>query len=286
MRAAADLPFTKMSAGGNDFIVLAAERAEEIGDLPRWVEEVCARGMSVGADGVLIVGPDDEADARLVHYNADGGRSDLCGNGARCAARWARRHGLGGDPLRLRTDVGILDATFPDADQVRLQLGLSCPRPELRRLALPGGTIESGHFLLVGIPHLVIRVEDCETVDVEGRGRALRWHQEFQPDGTNVSFVAPASRGGLHIRTFERGVEGETLACGTGCCAAAVVAAELGWCEPPVVCHTRSGVALEVGFRDAGEGYEDLTLCGEARIVYEAQLSPEAMALPRPVAPA
>jgi diaminopimelate epimerase len=265
-----------MSGGGNDFLVLDQESAPHPEDLSDWVRSVCRRGLSVGADGVLLVSPSTSADVRLLHYNADGGRSQLCGNGTRCAARWhRRRHGDG--PVTLETDAGTIEARFPEEDQVSLLLPFGCTGPERRHVPLDQGPAVTGYYLEVGIPHFVVPVESLDGVDVEDTGGALRRHALFAPQGTNASFVLPLADGGLDVRTFERGVEAETLACGTACVAAAVVAVEQGWSREPVVCHTRSGIRLTVDLQRAAGGYQELRLQGDARFIYEGRLDAEAV---------
>lgn len=269
--------FTKMSGGGNDFVVLAQEVAPPEADLAEWVRCVCRRGLSTGADGVLVLGPSSTADVRLVHYNADGGRSSLCGNGTRCAARWTRRQRGPVDHVTLETDCGPVEARFPSDEQVSILLPFACRAPQPRRVQLEGAAAVEGYFVEVGIPHFLAPVESFEDVDVEETGGAIRRHAMFAPDGTNVSFLVRGDDGSLELRTFERGVEAETLACGTACVAAAILAVERGWSRAPVVCHTRSGLELQVGLEGSAEGYRGLRLQGDARFIYEGNLAPEAL---------
>jgi len=266
-----------MSGGGNDFVVIAAEVAAVIPDLRSWVRAVCRRGLSVGADGVLVVGGAPGGTVSLVHYNADGGRSELCGNGARCAARFARDRGWGGEPLRIKTDAGVVEAAFAGNGEVTVRLGAACGRPQRFDLDLAAAGRVSGFFVRVGIPHFVTRVDAIATAPVTVAGPAIRRHVAFGNDGTNVSFIAPRADGSLDIRTFERGVEGETLACGTGCMAAAAVAVGEGWTSSPVICHTASGVDLTVALIGTEGGFEGLTLQGDARLIYAGRLHPEAL---------
>lgn len=269
--------FTKMSGGGNDFVVLAREVLPRDTDLAVWVRRVCRRGLSAGADGVLVLGPSSTADARLMHYNADGGRSSLCGNGTRCAARWTRRQRGPVDCITLETDCGPVEARFPSGEQVSILLPFRCRAPQPRRVELEGAAAVQGYFVEVGIPHFVTPVESFEGVDVQETGGALRRHAMFAPRGTNASFVARCDDGSLEVRTFERGVESETLACGTACVAAAILAVERGWSRAPVVCHTRSGLDLRVELEAAAGAYHGLRLQGDARFIYEGHLAPEAL---------
>ena len=274
----APLPFTKMSGGGNDFIVVEAGAAESLTDLPGWVRRVCRRGMSVGADGVLVVDASGAADIRLEHYNADGGRSSLCGNGTRCAARWALLRGLGDRELvRVHTDAGPVDARPAGDGRMAMRLGWACEPPETRRVELADGSAVAGFFLDVGVPHFILAVPEVSEAPVCARGAEIRRHPAFAPEGTNVSFVAPRPDRALDIRTYERGVEGETLACGTACVAASVVAVAQGWTRSPVVCHPRSAIPLVVEVESREGQYVELTLSGDARVIYEGALSPEAV---------
>jgi len=274
---AAELPFVKMSGGGNDFVVIAAEVAAAIPDLRTWIRSICRRGLSVGADGVLVVGGSSGEEVSLTHYNADGGRSELCGNGARCAARFAHDQGWGGEPLRIRTDAGTVEASFAANGEVTVRLGVACGRPQRVDLDLAAAGAVSGFFVRIGIPHFVTRVGAIATAPVSVAGPAIRRHAAFGGDGTNVSFIAPRADGSLDIRTYERGVEGETLACGTGCMAAAAVAVDRGWSSSPVTCHTASGVDLTVALVGTESGFEGLSLAGDARLIYAGRLHPEAL---------
>lgn len=271
------VPFTKMSGGGNDFLVVEAGDLADLPDLGLWIRSVCRRGLSVGADGVLVMEGGIGTGARMIHYNADGGRSSLCGNGSRCAARWAHQHGWGGDPLTLETDSGPVVARFPAPGRASVRLSLTCAAPEPRRLELGEGGVAEGYFLSVGIPHFLEPVRSLEEVPVGSRGRQLRSHRTFGAAGANATFLQVGADGSLHLRTFERGVEAETLACGTACLAAAILAVDRGWSRAPVICHTRSGLDLIVGMEQVDGGYTGLTLEGDARVIYRGQLTGEAL---------
>jgi diaminopimelate epimerase len=269
--------FTKMSGGGNDFLVLGEDQAPPEPERPAWVRRVCRRGLSVGADGVLVLGESPAADVRLVHYNADGGRPELCGNGARCAARWARLRRGGDGPLTLETDAGPVEARFPSPERVAIRFPFRCGRPRAQRLDL-GELALDGFFLEVGIPHFLAPVESLEDYPVHRRGRRVREHPDFGARGTNATFLSRRDDGSLDLRTLERGVEAEVLACGTACVAAAVLAVDRGWSRSPVVCHTRSGIDLVAGLRGTEAGFEDLSLEGDARVIYRGNLHQEALA--------
>jgi diaminopimelate epimerase len=261
--------FYKMSGSGNDFVMVNAMR-EPPGHLAdaSIIQALCARATGVGADGIVFLEPSDAADYRMTYLNSDGSRADLCGNASLCSARLATELEIVRSPeFRVETDAGVLGARLLDeGPEVDLQ-----PVTEVRP-GLPF-RLESGErwigFALAGVPHLVVRVDDVEMVDVVGRGRPLR-HERSLPHGANVNFVAPDGRGGWRIRTFERGVEGETLACGTGSVATAILLAEAGEAEGSVALTTRSGRVLRVRLRRDRTGWHP-SLSGEARLVFEGR---------------
>lgn len=267
--------FFKMSGSGNDFVMFDA-RNEAPGALedPVVIQALCARGTGVGADGVVFIQrPDaDTRDAfRLRYYNADGSRAELCGNATLCATRLAAELGVAnGDGMRLETDAGTLAARMvgalpevdvPVVDQVSADAGI----------ALEAGERRIG-FAVVGNPHLVVRCDDVERVEVMRRGRALRLDPTRQPSGANVNFVSPGADGRWRIRTYERGVEGETLACGTGSVATAILLAVWGECGGQASFVTRSGRELLVTIRADGSRWRP-SLRGEGRLVFTGELA-------------
>lgn len=263
--------FFKMSGSGNDFVFVDA-RKEPPGPLglPEVVDAICRRGTGIGADGMVFLEESNRADVRLTYLNSDGTRADLCGNATLCTARLARELGIvnGTDEFAIETDVGVLRARFKgDRPEIDLQ-----PVSQVRQdagLGLEEGERRMG-FALVGVPHLVIVVDDLEAVDVVGRGRPLRRHSSLSA-GANVNFVTPSGDGTFAYRTYERGVEAETLACGTGAVAIAVLLSEWEMATGPVRIRTRSGRELRV--RLSGPPQERTpSLSGEARLVYRGQL--------------
>lgn len=312
-RALPSLPFTKASGAGNDFVIVPAEGAPPS---ERTIRAWCSRALSLGADGVIRLGREEvatspssddmasaeQADVRMVHWNADGGRSELCLNGSRCAARlafelgWARS-----DTLRLRTDSGVLvcrrsadqriELRLPDAlggapRVVELSVELSDPQP-----TAPGSALSTSHRFrawhsALGVPHLVVPWGDLASLPIETLGPALRFHAELGPAGANVNFVRTVSPRHLEIRTYERGVEGETLACGTGAVASALAGFAAGELQWPVRVGTAGGFVLEVDRRpDPAAGGEPASfLAGDARIIAWGRLGREAEELPEPPA--
>ena len=263
--------FYKMSGSGNDFVVVDAttEAADDLLN-PVTVQAICARATGIGADGLVLLQPSRQADFRMTYLNSDGSRADLCGNASLCATRLASELGVlkgAGREYRMETDSGVLDVRLlDDSPEVDLQ-PVSEVRAELP-LRLEDGERRIG-FALAGVPHLVVRVDDVSTVDVVGRGRPLRSHESL-PAGANVNFVSPDASGGWRIRTFERGVEGETLACGTGSVATAILLAEWGEASERVALSTRSGRILKVRLIRLPNGWQP-SLAGEARVVFEGR---------------
>lgn len=261
--------FFKMSGSGNDFVFVDT-RHEPAGPLatPDVVSAICSRGTGIGADGVVFVEGSALASVRLVYLNADGSRADLCGNATLCTARLSRELGIVGDgEFTIETDVGVLGARFrgntPEIDlqpltQVSTDAGIPLG-PGERRMG----------FALAGVPHLVILVDDLDTVDVVGRGRPLRRHRSLEA-GANVNFVQESPDASFRYRTYERGVEAETLACGTGAVAVAGLLRTWGLASGPVTLRTRSGRRLGVRFGKSGAGAKP-SLSGEARIVYQGR---------------
>jgi diaminopimelate epimerase len=261
--------FYKMSGSGNDFVMVNAMR-EPPGTLAesKVIQAVCARATGIGADGIVFLEPSQSADYRMTYLNSDGSRADLCGNASLCSARLAAELEIvRGPEFAIETDAGVLGARLLDeGPEVDLQ-----PVTDVR-LRLPF-RLEPGErwigFALAGVPHLMVRADDIATLDVVGRGRPLR-HERSLPQGANVNFVAPDGLGGWRIRTFERGVEGETLACGTGAVASAILLAEMGEVADQVTLTTRSGRPLTVRLRRAADGWYP-SLSGEARVVFEGR---------------
>lgn len=261
--------FYKMSGSGNDFVVVDATRepADRLA-VPASIQAICARATGIGADGLVLLEPSNLADYRMTYFNSDGSRGEMCGNASLCSARLASELGLlRGGEFRIETDAGILGARLlDDGPEVDLP-----PVSEVRT-ALPF-RLEHGErwigFALAGVPHLVVRVDDVSTVDVVGRGRPLRNDPSLHA-GANVNFISADASGGWRIRTYERGVEAETLACGTGSVSTAILLAETGEASDRVALTTKSGLALKIRLTRMTEGWQ-ASLAGGARIVFEGR---------------
>ena len=248
------LPFTKMHGAGNDF-VLVDDWPAAFTPAPAAIAAICSRRRGVGADGFILLRPPSTPDAhvRMLFYNSDGSRAAMCGNGGRCLARFAVETGHAPDVLRVETDAGILDAALLAPSLVRLQL--PPPRPTVPPLSLdtPAGPL-TFHSLDTGVPHAVAFLPpsatpaDLDALPLPALGPLVRRHPHYAPAGTNVDFALPdPASSALRLRTYERGVEAETEACGTGAVAAALLAASLRLLPPgPVTVHTAGGTLLTV----------------------------------------
>jgi diaminopimelate epimerase len=264
------LRFTKMNGAGNDF-VLIDNRSGGHSLSSGQVAQLCDRHRGVGADGVLLVeAPAGKADFRMRYYNSDGGEAEMCGNGARCFARFVNKITGAFSDLRFETPAGTIQART-EGDLVTL--AMSPPHDlTLRRTIEIGGMKLSTHSMNTGVPHVVTFVDDIESTPVQHWGAQIRFHPAFQPNGTNANFIKEIGPGKLAIRTYERGVEAETLACGTGVTAAGLIYAALSEATSPVRLLARGGDWLEVGFRRAGTGFEEVTLKGPADFVFEGSI--------------
>jgi diaminopimelate epimerase len=228
----------------------------------------------VGADGLILIETSDRADFRWQFFNADGSEAEMCGNGGRCAARFAVLKGIAGPTLTFETLAGILSARV-EGRGVKLEM----TKPQ--GLKLDEDIPVDGKFLRVsslntGVPHAVTFVEDIEGWDVSRMGKALRTHPHFSPSGTNANFVQIEREDLLRVRTYERGVEDETLACGTGLVASSLIAAFKGLVRSPVSVQTRGGETLRVHFDIEGQTVKSVLFEGEVHIIYEADLWEEA----------
>lgn len=265
------IPFTKMSGAGNDFIVID-NRYDLLGgmDLPGLVRRLCPRRISVGADGILLVeSPTNGSHFRMRYFDADGSENTMCGNGARCLARFAHLTGIAPRSMTIETDAYPVVAVVLENEMVEIEMG----QPHDTRLdlevALNGKKFEA-HFIHTGVPHIVCYVENLSSYDVRSLGAALRHHPHFAPEGVNVNFTQGLGGNRLSVRTYETGVEDETLSCGTGVAAASIVSYLKNMVKPPVEVQTRGG-CLQVDFKE-GEGVSHLRLKGKAQVIYEGSL--------------
>jgi diaminopimelate epimerase len=267
------LQFTKMNGAGNDFVVVD-NRGLSLNLSRGQIIRLCDRHRGVGADGLLAVEParNGAADFRMRYYNADGGEAEMCGNGARCFARFVNRlHDFTLSSVRFETMAGVIGAEFA-GDAVRVRMSDPGGVSLNERLVVNEREL-AVHSVNTGVPHAVVFVPDLESVDVIRDGAALRYHGRFAPKGTNANFVAVIAPGRIAIRTYERGVEGETLACGTGTVACALVHHLLDRAPPPVEVRVRGGDALMIGFSERGGTFTDVTLTGPGDIVFDGEIT-------------
>ncbi|WP_291321333.1 diaminopimelate epimerase [Desulfonatronospira sp.] len=262
--------FFKMQGSGNDFILWDNTALQ----LPResmsiWAKTLCPRGFAIGADGMIFLEPSGLPDFDFIwhFFNADGSRAEMCGNGSRCAARLAYRLGLAGKEQVFGTDAGAIRAQVKDKGKVRVQL-TSADNLQLHNLL---NFVEDPpvnvHSVNTGVPHAVVICDDVQKVNVLGLGRQIRMHQDFSPAGTNVNFIQIKDRGHIFLRTFERGVENETFACGTGAAASVVVAAALGLCADSVQVITSGKELLNIELQD-----DSIFLTGKADFIYQGMV--------------
>ena len=260
------IKFWKMHGARNDFILIDNRAGEFPVEDREFVTHIAARHSGIGAEGVILIEPSVSADFRMHFFNPDGGEAEMCGNGARCAALLAHELGVADETMTIETAAGQLRAEVL-LNSVRLWM----TAPE--QWSLDGALdVEGRHltygFVNTGVPHVVMRTGNVQDVDVKAVGAAVRRHRNFAPVGTNVNFMQIQPQGDILVRTYERGVEAETLACGTGVTACALVAAKNGWANFPVLVHTRSGDMLTVDGELTEDSVKNVTLTGPAEHVF------------------
>ena len=268
------IPFVKMSGAGNDFVVIDNRDSIIPHELTNFLRKICQRRVSIGADGVLLVEESDLADFKMCYFNSDGKEVETCGNGARCISLFAYLNGIAPDKMCFETKVGIYQSEVIKSN-VRVRLG----NPTQVRLNFPLQLNDGVHnvsFASTGVPHVVFLVEKLEEIDVTYVGTQIRYHKDFEPAGTNANFVQVRSNQEIDVRTYERGVEDETFACGTGSVAGVVILAVNGKVSSPVKVNTLSGFPLTVYFNLAGGEVQDIYLEGDARFICEGQISESA----------
>lgn len=268
--------FTKVVASGNDFVIVDNRKglgargqgpgAEVRGSGVDWsdfAKKICVRRTNVGADGLLLLENSKTADVKMRVFNPDGGEVEMCGNGSRCVALYCnKKH------IKIETKPGILEAELSSKNMVKVKMTDPSGLKLNFKINLKGKDYEV-HFINTGVPHVVHFTDDIDNFRVKEIGRLIRYHADFQPAGTNANFARFVDKKTIALRTYERGVEDETLACGTGACASAIIAAILGKVSPAVDVETKSGEVLTVYLDKKGDIVKDVYLEGEARIVFE-----------------
>ena len=255
--------FTKMHGAGNDF-VLVDDRAGSFPCDRRILAAIGARGTGVGCEGIILVQGSDRVDFRMRFFNPDGSEAELCGNGARCVAAFAREIGAAkADKMRFETLAGDVGAEIVGSGLVRVEM------PQPKDLC--------ANFVNSGVPHCIVSVENLEKTDVEGEGRRIRYSKEFAPAGTNVDFVTYHAPDRVDIRTYERGVEAETGACGTGSVAAALVGVAQYGLKFPVAVRTVKGFELVIDGEFDGKAFHSVTLTGPVARVFDGEIDPDSL---------
>jgi len=276
MKAMEAIEFWKMSGSGNDFIIIDNRDGKiKEADMGVLVERTCRRRESVGADGVIFVTGSDEYDFAWRFFNADGGEAEMCGNGGRCVSRFAFLNDIAGPRMTFLTLAGPVSAEVNGRTVKVLMPGPTAFSMDLDLEHIEGR--KSLDFINTGVPHVVVHVDGLSDHPVIEEGKIIRYHPHFSPEGTNANFMALAGADRLEIRTYERGVEDETLACGTGAIACALVASMRGMVSSPVKVKTRGGEELTVYFQRRGDSFEDVRLEGDTSIVYLGRLHQEAL---------
>lgn len=265
------IPFTKMTGSGNDFIVFDARSVDgALVTKPEVIRAMCNRYNGIGADGVVLLEPAPVgADVRIRYYNSDGSAADLCGNATLCSSAMSVQLGLGtAEALTLLTDAGLIHSRLY-GETPEIDLGPVTEIVDDCAITLEAGERRIG-YALAGVPHLVVLCDDVETVDVANRGAFLRDHATLSTSGANVNFVSSTANGRWRYRTFERGVEGETMACGTGSVGVGILLVRWGQTTSPVHLVTSSGRQAKVSLRrsEAASGSFWPSLKGEGRIVF------------------
>ena len=269
------IEFYKMSGSGNDFIIIDnRDLSLNVGDLPAFARRVCERKISVGADGLFLIEPSKTVDFKWQFFNSDGSVAEMCGNGSRCVARYAYLKGIAPKKMSFETLAGIISAEVND-DVVKVRLTDPSPLKIAQTIMLNGRECILD-CIDTGVPHTVAFVDSVETCAVVGTGRQIRHHEHFAPRGTNADFAEVLDRHKMKVRTYERGVEDETLACGTGDVAAVLAAASRGLVETPVDVIVQSGETLRIYFTKKGDRFGDIYLEGKVKIVYSGLLFEEA----------
>ena len=260
-----------MNGAGNDFILID-NRDREIQLRASQIEQLCHRQRGIGADGLLLLEPsaNGAADWSWQFYNADGGTAEMCGNGARCFAAFIRKKTDTPARLTFETQAGIIEAECKGSE---ITVTLTAPEGLAIGQEIDlGGKPVTSHSLNTGVPHAVVFVDDADRTMVHEEGQAIRRHPHFAPSGTNVNFVQVLEPNLIRVRTYERGVEGETLACGTGVSAAAIITSHLRQTPPPISVQVQGGEILRVDFQASESGFQNVKLTGPAEFVFEGTI--------------
>ncbi|MEW5693604.1 MAG: diaminopimelate epimerase [Candidatus Hydrogenedentota bacterium] len=263
-----NLEFIKMTGAGNDFIMID-NRYLKIANPSQLAVTLCPRGTSVGADGIILIENSKDYDFKMRIINSDGSEAEMCGNGARCAVNFAKiLNIIKSDSTSFETLAGDIKGWIINDRETRITLPL-LSSVKLNQKLIIDNTEYLYHFANVGVPHTVVFVDELDSINVNEIGKKIRFHTDFKPTGTNADFVKICNKNNISIRTYERGVEKETLACGTGATAAAIISIFLNKTKSPVDVITRSGLILKINCKIVNNKIDLLTIQGESRVVYK-----------------
>jgi diaminopimelate epimerase len=259
-----------MSGTGNDFLLIDnREGVLPEGEVYGFARQVCPRATAVGADGIVLIENSNIADFKMRIINADGSEAEMCGNGSRCTVAFALENNIASTPMTFETLAGIIKGEVKNNVPV---VGLGeCVLPETFFDFKISNIKKNIYFLNTGVPHAVVPVDNIENIEINSIGREIRFHDKFSPKGTNVNFIQKAGNG-IRIRTYERGVEAETLACGTGATASAIVASQIWGLESPVEVGVQSGEFLNIHFNILPDKVTDILLEGKVNFIYEGSI--------------
>lgn len=260
-----------MHGAGNDFIVVDNRIMRFPLSDRAWIKRICSRHSGIGAEGLILLQPSNKASFCMRFFNPDGLEAEMCGNGIRCAARFANDGGIAGKEMTIQTMAGILRAAITEN-------GVLVAMPVFPGIRLNFPVQAAGQclicsFINTGVPHVVVETDNLEIIDLQRMGPLLRRHKDFAPQGTNVDYLCVTGDRSLSVRTYERGVESETFACGTGITACAIIATLMNKVTPPVSVKCRHGDTLEVDFKRSGDDVKDVTLLGPVVCVFQGEIS-------------
>ena len=262
--------FTKMAGAGNDFILVNNVKNPVHFDWQAFAIRSCTLKTGIGADGVIVLGEDTDTDFTFRIFNADGSEAEMCGNGARCAALFAHQQGIAKSPMRFKTLAGTIGARI-DGEDVAIEM----TEPFGLETDIAIDVFDKHlitHFINTGVPHAIIFSDAIENEPVADLGRAIRFHSRFSPAGTNADFVQVLDHNRIRVRTYERGVEDETLACGTGAVASAIISEHLGKVASTPVLVTMKGGELKIDFTKQGNQYLEVWLMGPVDTVFTGEV--------------
>lgn len=257
--------FVKMQATGNDFVIIngTGHKPSEL------AKRLCDRRFGIGADGLLLMEKSKKSDFKMRIFNPDGSEPEMCGNGLRCIAVFAHKNKIAPAKMSVETKAGILKA---EVKGKRVKINMMPPSSIKLGLDVSiNGKNYQVHYVDTGVPHSVYYVDELDNTDVYNLGRKIRYHGLFKPKGANVNFVKSSGKNSIKIRTYERGVEGETLACGTGAVASAVISSLIASMKSPVNVYTKGGM-LKIYFRERNHEFDNVFLEGEADMVFEGKI--------------